>query len=481
MVHTETIEGVPQDNGGSYNEVQDYESRSIDLRTILGLLALGVTYEACVFSLTLPAAILLTINEGVGPSNNIAWAVTSWALASAVVMTIAGRCGDIFGRKNFFLVGNLLGAVGCAIASRATTASLIILGGAFLGLSAGLQQLAFAAASEIVPKKNRGQSFAFMSLVSIPGSSFGGPIANQLVAQGSWKWAYYVCLIVNVVAFILILVFYWPPDFLGLHPDGKTRRQQFFELDFVGLLLFGGGLTVFLVGIGFGGNPYPWTSAVVLAPTIIGGLFVFVAFPLWEVYGPNNIAKLCPPRIWQDIRAVVVPLVVSFTGGMALITQLLKAGVILGVNATSNEHTPARAIVLVGLASLMIGATNCMSILIVQLGARDEDIGLATGLVNSVRATGGAIGVAIYSSLLTNRVSSTWAKDIGRALTQAGLPAASLTPFLSLAIIAALFVADVDKRLTKQVNIQLARPHLGGSGNSKAKVLHEPEDQCNRH
>lgn len=106
--------------------------------------------------------------------------------------------------------------------------------------------------------------------------------------------------------------------------------------------------------------------------------------------------------------------------------------IFLGSIATVDQHSPVRAIVLVSLASAMIGATNCMSILIVQLGASDEDIGLATGLVNSIRSTGGAIGVAIYSSLLTNRVSSTWARNIGRALLQAGLPATSLTAFLSV-------------------------------------------------
>lgn len=48
----------------------------------------------------------------------------------------------------------------------------------FKGLSGGVQQLAFAAANEIVPKKNRGQTLAFMSFVSIPGSCFGGPIGT---------------------------------------------------------------------------------------------------------------------------------------------------------------------------------------------------------------------------------------------------------------------------------------------------------------
>lgn len=127
-------------------------------------------------------------------------------------------------------------------------------------------------------------------------------------------------LIVEVLGFVLILVFYWPPDFVGLHPDGKTRRQQFLELDFVGLLLFGGGLTVFLIGIGFGGNPYPWTSATVLSPIIIGGACAFVAFPLWEAYCPDSITKLCPPQLTRNVRAVIVPLAVSFVSGMALIS-----------------------------------------------------------------------------------------------------------------------------------------------------------------
>lgn len=307
-------------------------------------------------------------------------------------------------------------------------------------------------------------------------------------------------LIVECLAFLLVLVCYWPPDFLGLHPEGKTRRQQFMELDFLGLLLLGGGLTVFLVGISFGGNPYPWTSATVLSLTIIGGLSVFVAFPLWELYSPDTITKVCPPRLVRDLRAVVVPLAVSFVSGMALISMgvlwpqqiqrlfttdpetigwyalatqgsatgkcyslvddiqlTFQVGFILvgqtfdtvrkirwqyifvvammtlflGLNGTTSQHTPVRAIVFIGIASAMVGATNCLGVLIVQLGARDEDIGLATGLVNSTRAIGGSVGVAVYSSLLGNRVASTWARDISKAVLAAGLPAASLTKFLS--------------------------------------------------
>lgn len=134
-------------NDGLDHEIQAYEARKIDLRTILGLLvrtqvpateptnleqSLAVTYECCLFSFVLPGVILLTINQDIGPSNNIAWVATSWALASAVVMIVAGRLSDIFGRRNFFLGGNLLGIVGCAIACRATNVSVLILGSSIL-------------------------------------------------------------------------------------------------------------------------------------------------------------------------------------------------------------------------------------------------------------------------------------------------------------------------------------------------------------
>jgi hypothetical protein len=157
------------------------------------------------------------------------------------------------------------------------------------GAASGSQLLALACASEIVPKKSRGKAIAALNVASLPGSCFGPVIgivaeriivsdnanapscpAYRLVAVLNWRWTFYVGVITNGLAFVLIAVFYWPPDFLGLHPEGKSRRQQLKELDFVGLVLFGGGLTVFLTGVSWGNNPYPWTGAHVLAPLLLG-------------------------------------------------------------------------------------------------------------------------------------------------------------------------------------------------------------------
>ena len=61
------------------------------------------------------------------------------------------------------------------------------------------------------------------------------------------------------------------------------------------------------------------------------------------------------------------------------LSVVLLQTVFISLMATVNQHTPARAIAFVALASFSIGASQVMGIVIVQLGAKDRDIGVATG------------------------------------------------------------------------------------------------------
>lgn len=111
-------------------QVEAYNSRSIDFKTIMAIMvrcesrcvtyklntfvgqALAFSYEASFLSFNLPSAVLLDINAAIGPSTQYTWISTSWNLGTAVTQTIAGRCSDIFGRRNFFIGANLLGLIG---------------------------------------------------------------------------------------------------------------------------------------------------------------------------------------------------------------------------------------------------------------------------------------------------------------------------------------------------------------------------------
>lgn len=60
-------------------------------------------------------------------------------------------------------------------------------------------------------------------------------------------------------------------------------KQELKELDWVGIVLFCGGLTSFVLGLSWGGGLYPWASYHVLVPLILG-FFILVAFAFYGAY-----------------------------------------------------------------------------------------------------------------------------------------------------------------------------------------------------
>lgn len=61
----------------------------------------------------------------------------------------------------------------------------------------------------------------------------------------------------DITALILVFLFYHPIN-QYIHEEGKSLWYQLIHIDWIGALLFMGGITVFLIGISFGGIQYPW-------------------------------------------------------------------------------------------------------------------------------------------------------------------------------------------------------------------------------
>lgn len=61
----------------------------------------------------------------------------------------------------------------------------------------------------------------------------------------------------------------------------RSKMEQLKRQDKIGILLFTGGLVVFLLGISWGGALYPWSSARVIVTTVVGG----VTMILFALYG----------------------------------------------------------------------------------------------------------------------------------------------------------------------------------------------------
>lgn len=81
-----------------------------------------------------------------------------------------------------------------------------------------------------------------------------------------------------------------------------------------------------------------------------------------------------------------------------------------------------------------VGVIEVCALALAPLFCRPVDIGLASGLLASIRSAGGSIAVAVYSSILSNRLATTVPANIGPAAIAAGLPAEKV-PALTAAVI----------------------------------------------
>lgn len=83
-------------------------------------------------------------------------------------------------------------------------------------------------------------------------------------------------------------------------------------MDVVGIVLFTGGLVVFLMGLSWGGSAYPWDSAHVIATMVVGGCSL-VALVLWECFA-NLSQPLIPMHLFRNIGGLP-PITLPFSCG----------------------------------------------------------------------------------------------------------------------------------------------------------------------
>lgn len=84
-------------------------------------------------------------------------------------------------------------------------------------------------------------------------------------------------------------------------------------MDHIGLLLLTAGLTLFILGVSWGGNPQPWSSPKILGLLISGGL-VLIIFVFYEAYTPcpNPIVDI---SLFKDVRGYVCLNIISMAAG----------------------------------------------------------------------------------------------------------------------------------------------------------------------
>ena len=414
---------------------------------------------------TIVATALPTIVADLGDAGHQSWVVTSYLLASTVITALAGRLGDLFGRKRVFQAAVTFFVVGSALCGIAQSMAMLVGARALQGLGGGaITVTATALIGEIIPLRDRGRYQgalgAVFGVTTVIGPLLGGYFTDHL----SWRWAFYVNVPLSIVVFFVAAAAI--PSLAG---RGKP------VIDYTGILFVGLGATGLTLATSWGGTTYPWKSATII------GLFVgsTAALAVFVWVESRVAAPILPTRLFGS-PVFTVCCVLSFVVGFAMLGALTFLPTYMqfvdGVSATTSglrtlpmvagmlstsmgsgilvgrtgryKIFPVAGTAVMALAFLLMSRMNpstsallqslylfilgagiglCMQvlILIVQNTSSFEDLGVATSGVTFFRTIGSSFGAAIFGSLFTNFLHS----RIGPAIAASGAsPAAASSP-----------------------------------------------------
>jgi EmrB/QacA subfamily drug resistance transporter len=231
---------------------------------ILAVLSLSGGAYAMLQSLVVPALPVLQDDLHTTPSG-VAWVFTAYLLAASVVTPIAGRLGDMFGKKRVLVVSLWGLALGCLLAAVVHTLALMIVARTIQGLGGAIFPLAFGIIRDEFPRERVAGAIALMSGILGIGGGLGIVLAGPILEHLSYHWLFWLPLV--VVSFSALAA-------TLLIPESPLRAPG--EIDWLGVVLLSGWLIALLLAISQSSS-WGWGSAKTLGLLAVGA----VVFATW--------------------------------------------------------------------------------------------------------------------------------------------------------------------------------------------------------
>jgi EmrB/QacA subfamily drug resistance transporter len=227
---------------------------------ILGVLALGGSAYALLQSLVVPALPVLQHDLHTSTSG-VAWIFTSYLLAASVVTPIAGRLGDMFGKKRVLVIALSGLAVGSLLAAVVTSLPLMIVARTIQGLGGAIFPLAFGIIRDELPRERVAGGIALVSGILGIGGGLGIVLAGPILQHLSYHWLFWIPLAVTAVAAIAAVMFI---------PESKSRQPG--RVHWLGGVLLSAWLVALLVAVSEG-STWHWGSAKTIGLFVLSALF----------------------------------------------------------------------------------------------------------------------------------------------------------------------------------------------------------------
>jgi EmrB/QacA subfamily drug resistance transporter len=405
----------------------------------LAVLALGCGTFALLQTIVAPALPVLQRDLHTSTSG-AAWVFTSFLLASSVATPIAGRLGDMFGKKRVLVISLSVLAAGSFMAAIVTSLPLLIVARTIQGLGGAIYPLAFGIIRDEFPRERVAGAIALVSSLLGIGGGLGIVLAGPILQHLSYHWLFWILLAMTLVSTVAAVVFI---------PESPIREPG--RVSWLGGVLLSAWLVGLLVAVSEG-STWHWGSARTI------GLFVLTAIlaAMWVKVESRSRQPLVDMKmmrlsgVWTTNTAALL-LGFGQYGGLILIPEFVQAPTSTGygygasvtqaglflipttiasmiaspISGRLSNRVGSKVPLLLGaivsaiafgilavagsrweiyLASALIGigvglAFASMANLIVE-AVPPGQTGVATGMNTIARTIGGAIGAAIAASVL---------------------------------------------------------------------------------
>ncbi|WP_344683751.1 MULTISPECIES: MFS transporter [Actinomycetes] len=389
------------------------------------MVALLTPLFAALMSISIVNVALPAIESGLGAgSSDLQWVLSGYALAFGVVLVPAGRAGDLWGRRRFFLLGVAVFGLASLMSALAPTPMVLNIARVLMGVGAGLlTPQIIGMIQQLFRGSARGRAYGLMSTVIgvavAAGPAIGGLIIDVVGDDLGWRTTFLINAPLTLLAFVL--AFLWLPRTGGGAVTGTTSstgtrtgsggRRGLAALDPLGVALLSAAVVlVMLPFIQFRSGTGAFLGAA--------GLALMTVWAFWE----RRLGRL-------DAEAPMVNLAL-FTRPSYTLNTLVLSLYFLGMPAVW-------AVVAVyvqqglGHGALVAGVVTLPSAVMVMLlstavGRRVETSGPRMLVVGTVIAVLSMLALAGATALMGAGSGSLWL--VGAALALNGLSQALIIP-----------------------------------------------------
>jgi EmrB/QacA subfamily drug resistance transporter len=405
--------------------------------------------------------------------DQILWVLNAYILTYAVLLITAGRLGDLYGQRNLFAIGLGIFTVASALCGLAQNANELIAARVLQGVGgAVLTPQTLAILTSLFPPERRGAAFGIWAGVAGLATLAGPTIGGAIVTYIDWRWIFYVNVPIGIAALVATFV---------IIPDLRPGRSH--GWDIVGVFLATGGLFGLVFGL-IEGERFNWgeiSSYVITIPEVIGaGVVLLVLFVIWErfqaeplvplsLFEERNfaVANWIAASIAFGMMSLFLPIVIylqsvrgfsALTAGLTLAPMSLTSMLVAPFAGRMADRMGGKYILMVGIfvfavgfgtltfvagpdstwinflvpaivAGAGMGMTFAPMTTVAMRNISPRMAGAASGVLNTTRQVGAAVGSAVVGALLQNHLAT--ALHDQAVIHSAALPAAYRDQFIA--------------------------------------------------